>query len=85
MYGGDDPMVPPGPKPRMVQKEMVIDEYHLSQVFLCVAGVGGEGAHAGVVGMKVLLLTGCYFWWPGGVVVGNVVAVVDSVESVYFR
>lgn len=32
MYGGDDPMVPPGPRPRMVKQEMVIMEYHLSQV-----------------------------------------------------
>lgn len=34
MFQGDDPMVPPGPRPRMVEQEMVIDEYHLSQVCL---------------------------------------------------
>ncbi|CAN0390875.1 unnamed protein product, partial [Hapterophycus canaliculatus] len=32
MYRGDDSMVPPGPRPRMVKQEMVIKEYHLSQV-----------------------------------------------------
>lgn len=34
MFQGDDPMVPPGPRPRMMEQEMVIDEYHLSQVCL---------------------------------------------------
>lgn len=32
LFQGDDPMVPHGPRPRMVQQEMVIVEYHLSQV-----------------------------------------------------
>ncbi|CAN0374672.1 unnamed protein product, partial [Ectocarpus sp. 13 AM-2016] len=32
MYQDDNPMVPPGPRPRMVKQEMVIMEYHLSQV-----------------------------------------------------
>lgn len=32
LYRGDDPMVPPGPRPRVVKQEMVIVEYHLSQV-----------------------------------------------------
>lgn len=32
LFQGDDPMVPPGPRPRMVKQEMVIQEYHLSQV-----------------------------------------------------
>lgn len=33
MFKGDDPMVPPGPRPRRVEQEMVIVEYHLSQVW----------------------------------------------------
>lgn len=32
LFQGDDPMVPPGPRPRMVKQEMEIMEYHLSQV-----------------------------------------------------
>lgn len=32
MFRDDDPMVPRGPRPRMVKQEMVIMEYHLSQV-----------------------------------------------------
>lgn len=43
LFNGDDPMVPPGPKPRMVMKEMVIVEYHLSQVQGLVRGGGGGG------------------------------------------
>lgn len=34
MFQDDDPMVPPGPRPSMVKQEMVIMEYHLSQVKL---------------------------------------------------
>lgn len=35
LYEEDDPMVPPGRRPRMVEQEMVIVEYHLSQVEEC--------------------------------------------------
>lgn len=45
MYDGDDPMVPPGPRPRMVKQEMVIMEYHLSQVGCDWRVFGLDGYH----------------------------------------
>lgn len=32
LFEENDPMVPPGPRPLMVKREMIIVEYHLSQV-----------------------------------------------------
>lgn len=63
LYGGDDPMVPPGPKPRMVQQAMAIEEYHLSQVLFIrrkrERGGGGGGEGGGeryVVGVGVVVV-----------------------------
>lgn len=40
LFQGDDCMVPPGSRPRMVKQEMIIVEYHLSQVGMAVGRPG---------------------------------------------
>ena len=50
MFQRDDPMVPPGPRPRMVEQEMIIDEYHLSQVgasYKCIIVTEGKVENLG--------------------------------------